>query len=196
MLRAVHSSERETLTPHEHEGMTAALDEAAYHHESIQTHIESTGSGDWANNPGVAGAVIVHYESLLRNKRLLLAYVLERMQKVKGFRWRLGNALPQNVQGRMAPEEVAFAAKYNQLLSDYMSGAGTSDGLGQIDLTLDATLPPKEPYITVLVKEDCGEVVTEDGKSVQLIPNSRHFLRRCDAEPLIQQGVLQHVPGA
>ena len=203
LYRDVALAEKHHLPPHDHDRLKRAIEEVKYHSEEAQNLLKAQeqeqddangelGSQDWTSNPASAAAVLVHYESILRNKRLMLAYVHERCQKIKAFRWRLGNAVPKEIVDRMAPEEVHFATQYNRILSEYMTGAGVDDRLGNIDLTLDATLPPKEPYVKVLVKRDIGEFVTEEGKTVHLIPGSMHLLRRCDAEPLIVQGVLEH----
>ena len=204
LYREVAFSEKENLPHHSHEQVEKVIDEVKYHHNEMQRIMAAAsaneGDVDWSRNPEDAGAVLVHYHSLLRNKRLLMAYVHERAVKLRGFRWRAGKAIPPDVQRRMAPEELHFAEQYNLQLSEYMSGRHASDDgvdgvdiLGEIDLTLDVVLPPKEPYIHVLVKEDRDDIVTEDGKVIQLKRGSRHFMRRCDAEPLVVEGVLQHV---
>lgn len=60
------------------------------------------------------------------------------------------------------------------------------------DALLQDLAPPKNLYIEVRVLHDCGELMTESGV-VNLEANSTHFLRRFDAEPLIRQGLLQHL---
>jgi len=46
--------------------------------------------------------------------------------------------------------------------------------------------------ISVLVREDCGEVMTQNGP-VRLELHSRHYLRRSDVAHLIRQGKLEQV---
>lgn len=70
-------------------------------------------------------------------------------------------------------------------VSDYMRGL-------QLDLTIDLQQPPKDLYIEVRVLQNYGEIMTESGVVV-LQKNTTHFLPRTDVEPLIRQGILQHI---
>lgn len=53
--------------------------------------------------------------------------------------------------------------------------------------------PPKELFIMVRVLQGVGEIMTENG-TIMLEKDSQHFLRRSDVEPLIRQGILEHIP--
>lgn len=53
-------------------------------------------------------------------------------------------------------------------------------------------LPPKSLLIQVRVLENYGRLMTTSG-SVTLTKDMVLLLRRTDAEPLIRQGVLEHV---
>jgi GINS complex subunit 1 len=53
--------------------------------------------------------------------------------------------------------------------------------------------PPKELQIEVRVLQDYGTIVTESGATITLKKDTRILLRRTDAEPLIRQGILEHV---
>jgi GINS complex subunit 1 len=53
--------------------------------------------------------------------------------------------------------------------------------------------PPKELFIQVRVLQGVGEIMTENG-TIMLEKDSQHFLRRSDVEPLIRQGILEHIP--
>ena len=61
-----------------------------------------------------------------------------------------------------------------------------------MDLTIDQD-PPKSLYIEVRCVQDHGELETDDGTVIMLKKNTQHFLPRSQVEPLIRQGILQHV---
>ncbi|KAI9183420.1 DNA replication protein psf1 [Blastocladiella emersonii ATCC 22665] len=140
-----------------------------------------------AASDGHQAAFLIHHASLDRNKRCLLAYHMARLDKIKAIQWDLmDGTVDDDTRRRMAPAEATFADRYSQLLISYK---GMYDDL---DLTAVAH-PPKDLYVCVRVVKDCGEIITENGRSVVLKKNSQHFLLRTDVERLITQGFLQHV---
>ena len=84
----------------------------------------------------------------------------------------------------MSPHEMTFLNGYNRLLGSY------SDAVG-LDLTADIK-PPRDLFIEVRVKRECGSVMTESGV-LNLKQGSMCFVRRSDVEHLVRQGKLEHV---
>ena len=56
--------------------------------------------------------------------------------------------LPEEVSARLSQEEIALAAKYDNILCDYMSEIGE-------DITMDLA-PPRSTIITIRCCEDYG----------------------------------------
>ena len=50
--------------------------------------------------------------------------------------------------------------------------------------------PPRDIYIEIRVLENCGEVITNDGKILKLEKNSTLLVRRCDVEHLLRQNFV------
>lgn len=50
-----------------------------------------------SKEPEVAAGLIVHHQSLLRNKRCALAYLSHRLRKVQELWWETGRAIPDQV---------------------------------------------------------------------------------------------------
>ncbi|VEL23416.1 unnamed protein product [Protopolystoma xenopodis] len=65
-------------------------------------------------------------------------------------------------------------------------------GAGCLDLT-QAQYPPKALLVEVRCLIDYGEFETEDGTVIDLSKGSQHSMIRSDAEPLIMQGILEHI---
>ncbi|KAF9116372.1 DNA replication complex GINS protein PSF1 [Mortierella sp. AM989] len=132
---------------------------------------------------------LVHSTPLQRNKRILMAYHYQRIEKIKELSWAF-NTLPDSSRRLLSPDEIVFFNEYEkQCRNKY-----TSDpALGEIDLSLGMISPPKEVFITVRVIKDCGDIVTESGATLSLKKNSEHFVKRGDVERLITQGYLLHV---
>lgn len=124
-----------------------------------------------------------------RNKRCLLTYLNQRLQRIKSLRWEFGPIIPDDIKTNLCEPEVIFFNKYSKSLASYMRSIG--DGQG-IDLTGDLR-PPKSLYIEVRCVEDFGKFELEDGEVIYLKKNSQHYLPRSQVETLIRQGILQHI---
>uniref|UniRef100_A0A2P2I8F2 DNA replication complex GINS protein PSF1 n=1 Tax=Hirondellea gigas TaxID=1518452 RepID=A0A2P2I8F2_9CRUS len=136
----------------------------------------------------VAGIHLRH-AALERNKRCLLAYLYNRLERIKGMRWQLGSILPADVKGNMCEPELEWFKQYSASVATYMRSLGEGQGL---DLTQDLK-PPKSLYIEVRCLQDYGEFELDEGDVVLLSMDSTHYLPMAHCQHLIRQGVLQHV---
>ena len=105
------------------------------------------------------------------------------------MRWQFGPVLPAEIRSQLCEPEKEFFKQYTKDLASYMIEIG--DGAG-IDLTTDQS-PPKSLYVEVRCLQDYGELETDDGSIIILKKNTQHFLPRNQCEPLIRQGILEHV---
>ncbi|KAI1313078.1 DNA replication protein psf1 [Mortierella claussenii] len=132
---------------------------------------------------------LVHMTPLQRNKRILMTYHHQRIEKIKELAWGF-NTLPETSRRLLSPDEIVFFHEYEKNCRTKYS---SQPGWGEIDLGLGMISPPKEVFITVRVIRDCGDIVTESGATLSLKKNSEHFVKRGDVERLITQGYLLHV---
>ncbi len=135
-------------------------------------------------SPPVFCGMVVRSETIARGKRCVLAYLYQRFLRSKDMWWETGGAVPEEIKTALSQNEVTALNAYDSLMSDYMRKTGVS-------LISDQS-PPKDVLIEVAVKEDCGEILTENGP-VTLLKDTRHLMRRSDAELLIKQGLLEQV---
>lgn len=142
----------------------------------------------WRGSEAEATEVMVYHTAILRNKRLLMAYVKKRIDILRELRWTHG-VLPEHVKSNLTPQELHFFKEYSKLLSKYMRS--TSLGGVGLDLTADPE-PPNDPYIQVRVMKDYGEVTFSSG-SVHLRPGLSLWLLRDEAHNLLIEGVLRPV---
>lgn len=129
----------------------------------------------------------VRHTAKLWNKRCIIAYHYERLNRLKRLRWEYGNNLPQEIARNLSKDELEWFTKYNDNLFSYMSSLNDGKGL---DLTLYIT-PPKKLYIQVKCVRDYGQFDLEDGQPVMLKKDSIHYLPLSQCEKLIHQGVLE-----
>lgn len=172
------------LPPYRGDGIRKVVEEVNALYGEIQSVLGEYGQVAQTNQ-SIMASVVYHHASLLRNKRVILAYLHHRMQYLQGLRWEIGAILPEEVRDNASPMEKSFFSGYDRLLGDYMSDL-------DLNLTEDLT-PPKDLFIQVRVVQDAGTIVTEDGDELTLRKNTTHFLRRSDVEHLIRQGVLEHI---
>ncbi|DBA93529.1 hypothetical protein WJX82_004864 [Trebouxia sp. C0006] len=136
--------------------------------------------------PEDVSTIVVHHSSILRNKRLLLAYSQMRLERIKALRWQ-GRSLPEDVKSSMSTAELQFFKGYDRLLTRYMR---PGEGIGQ-DLTVDL-IPPKDPEIQVRALKDYGEMVASNG-TIHFQKNAVFFMSQEDAEPLIRHRILERM---
>ncbi|KAK9906856.1 hypothetical protein WJX75_009228 [Coccomyxa subellipsoidea] len=201
LVKELSAAGSDSLPPYNDEQVRLVLEEIAEHSATLkelsgvlnekkrlrEAELEERGepstSVSFGDFPEETSAFIVHHTSILRNKRLLLTYMKERMDRIKRLRWQQ-RSLSEDTKQNLSQAEIEWFNTYSQLLSGYMR---RDTGVG-MDLTLDES-PPKDPDMYVRVLRDYGEVAFSMG-SVVLKKGSTHFLPRAEADPLIREGVL------
>uniref|UniRef100_A0A7S1XDG0 DNA replication complex GINS protein PSF1 n=1 Tax=Compsopogon caeruleus TaxID=31354 RepID=A0A7S1XDG0_9RHOD len=137
------------------------------------------------NERHIACGMLLHHRSIQRNKRLVLAYLWNRLQRIQDSRWENGWVEQRDEAfENLSKLEVRFLDRYNALISQ-LSGAL------KMDLSADIQ-PPRDLFIEVRVLRDCGNILTEDGP-INLTEGSAHYIRRSTVEHLIRQGNLEHI---
>eukprot|EP01130_Rhizamoeba_saxonica_P006295 TRINITY_DN2506_c0_g1_i1.p1 TRINITY_DN2506_c0_g1~~TRINITY_DN2506_c0_g1_i1.p1 ORF type:complete len:120 (+),score=31.78 TRINITY_DN2506_c0_g1_i1:296-655(+) len=119
----------------------------------------------------------------------MLVYLNERMNSIRNLRWEIGGTLPENIQSKLNESEKTFFDDYNRSLGRYIQS------IGDIDLTNNLKVPPQQLYIEVHVLQDFGTLEMEDGTTLVLRKNNRVYLPRSEADPLVKQGILEHISG-
>ncbi|KZV94466.1 GINS complex, Psf1 component [Exidia glandulosa HHB12029] len=152
------------------------------------------------DDPGVAPpkpivcAVTMYDQAMKRNKRILLAYIQSRLDRLRDLYWGAGGALAHllgnaALRERLSPHEVDFLRQYH----DMVVVARAEYEFGDIlDLTAGIDVPPKELHVDVRVLKDIGDVHTEQG-TIDFRKGQRFQLRRPDIEHLIVQGYLEEI---
>ncbi|EJD45634.1 GINS complex, Psf1 component [Auricularia subglabra TFB-10046 SS5] len=170
----------------------------------LDTDLQSA-LASWYNIPGgradgeivpaeLQAAAALYDLGMRRNKRLMLAYVQSRLDKLRDLYWAAGGALPhllsnQALRERLSPHEVDFLRQYH----DMVVVARAEYEFGDIlDMTAGIEQPPKELHVLVRVLKDIGDVHTEMG-TVDFRKGQRFHLRRTDIEHLIVQGYLEEI---
>lgn len=184
LLRELKRSREGTLPPYNEDTIRQVLEEMTALYEQNQLEVKATAEGE----QGLFAGIQLRHTSLERNQRCLLAYVYNRLTKIKDYRWEVGSILPSDFKLNLCEQELQWFNRYNRSLASYMRSLGDNG----LDLT-QHTRPPKSLYIEVRSLQDYGEFETEDGVIVQLEKNSQHYLLRSQCEHLIMQGILEHI---
>ncbi|XP_065833532.1 DNA replication complex GINS protein PSF1-like [Oscarella lobularis] len=184
LLRELQRSTDGTLPPYNEDAVRQVLDEMKALFDQNQKDVKAAAEG----KPGFYVGIHLRHASLERNQRCLLAYIYNRMTRIRDLRWDFSSVLPREIQLCLHEQELQWFNKYSRNLASYMRSIG---GTG-LDLTQD-TKPPKSLFIEVRCMIDYGEFETEDGTVILLKKNSQHYLRRSHCEHLIRQGILEHI---
>eukprot|EP01094_Clydonella_sp_ATCC50884_P015372 TRINITY_DN25970_c0_g1_i1.p1 TRINITY_DN25970_c0_g1~~TRINITY_DN25970_c0_g1_i1.p1 ORF type:complete len:220 (+),score=55.93 TRINITY_DN25970_c0_g1_i1:69-662(+) len=133
--------------------------------------------------PEVRVAVAVHHAAIERNKRIVVAYLVERLRRVRSIRWEHGALMPEATRDAMTEGESDFLTAYQGLLLDFSTDMG-------VDLTGQLTEPPRDLFIEVRALESCGEIWTGAGP-IHIEKNNTYLLRKSDVEDLLHRGILE-----
>uniref|UniRef100_UPI00358F24B8 DNA replication complex GINS protein PSF1 isoform X5 n=1 Tax=Myxine glutinosa TaxID=7769 RepID=UPI00358F24B8 len=184
LLRELERASDGLLTPYNEDGVRQVLGElrALYIPNQQDANISRA-----EERSDLLPTIKFRHCCLLRNKRCLLAYLYNRLMRIKALRWELGSVLPNALRFHLAPDELEWFNQYGRSLAKYMHSIG-SEGL---DLVQD-TLPPKSLFIEVRCLQDYGEFEV-DGSTFLLNRNTQHLLPRAKCEQLIRQGILEHI---
>lgn len=141
---------------------------------------------------GVMAAASFYHVALRRNKRCVLAYQNNRLEKLRELYWGAAGSLAhllgdQELRSKLSPHEVDFLRSYNEIVQEYRV-----DFEDVLDVVGDVTTPPKELNVVVRVVRDCGTIQTELGP-IDFQRGQRFMVRRSDIEQLITQGFLEVV---
>ena len=185
LLRELKRSREGTLPPYNEDVIRQIIEEMNALFEQNQLEVRATTDGE----QGLFSGIQLRHASLERNQRCLLAYVYNRMIKIRDYRWEVGSVLPPDFKLCLCEQEVQWFNQYNRSLATYMRRVG---GRGGLDLT-QYMQPPKTAYVEVRCLTNYGELETEDGTVIQLKQGSQHYLLRSQCEHLIKQGVLEHI---
>jgi len=185
LIKELDRSRNSQLPPFSEDTVRKVLEEINTLLQQNVRDIEKLKEGDSSLVTGVH----LRHAALERNKRCLLAYLYNRLERLRGMRWQCGGVLPPEVTRCLCDPESAWFASYSRSLASYQRSLG--DGLG-LDLSTELK-PPKTLYVEVRALEDYGELELEEGEVVVLEKDSTHFLPLSVCEGLIRQGVLRHV---
>nr|CAD7454307.1 unnamed protein product [Timema tahoe] len=161
------------------------LEEMKVLFEQNQKDVNMTVAGDASYLSGVH----LRHAALERNKRCLLAYLYNRLKKIRQMRWEFGIVLPPEIRANLCEPEVQWFVNYNKSLATYMKSIADNGGLNLTQFMQ----PPKSLYVEVRCLEDYGKLQLEGGEIVLLKKNTQHLLPRSQCELLIRQGILEHI---
>ncbi|XKL66590.1 hypothetical protein PGB90_010010 [Kerria lacca] len=134
-------------------------------------------------------ALKIRHRALKRNKRCLLAYLWNRLERIKEMRWQIGSILPAEMKCNFSPSEEQWLSNYNKSLASYMRTIGPNGGLN----LLQNLKPPKSLYVVVRSLVDIGRIELDDGEMIVLKKDAQYMMLRSHCETLIHQGILEHV---
>ncbi|CAH1405009.1 unnamed protein product [Nezara viridula] len=177
---------QDTIPPFDDDTVRLIIEEMKILNQFIETAM--TSAFDPVRNNYIAG-VRARQAALDRNKRCLLAYQWNRLQKLRQMRWEFGSVLPPDLKTHLSEGEAIWFNKYNKCLTSYMKSIGGKNGLN----LLQDSKPPKELFIEVRCLTNYGKIELENGDVIMLNKNSQHYMPRSQCETLIRQGVLEQI---
>lgn len=64
--------------------------------------------------------LLIHYQTIQRSKRCLMAYTDYRLSKIENLKWNFGSVIPSQYNSKLSQSEIQYFRKYDSLVNDYM----------------------------------------------------------------------------
>eukprot|EP00954_Amorphochlora_amoebiformis_P000915 70909-Amorphochlora_amoeboformis.AAC.2 len=98
-------------------------------------------------DPTVTCSIVVNNATAKRNKRMALAYVNERLNRIKRMWWTRSSILPEDMKHNMSQAEKDFFEGYDKILSAYCQDI-------DVDLaSVDKNTTYRDPHIHIHTKK-------------------------------------------
>ncbi|XP_053677887.1 DNA replication complex GINS protein PSF1-like [Anopheles nili] len=184
----IREFERSTdpIPPFNDDGVRSVLEDISKIYQENNNHAQSFSSN---RDRKLLPLVVYRHKLIQRQKRCLLAYLGNRLFRLKRLRWHVGAILPPEIKACINEPESMWFNEYSKILATYM--ASIHDGYG-LNLTNDIK-PPKSLNIEVRCLTDYGKFELDNGEIILLKKNSIHYLPKLQCEQLIRQGILEHI---
>nr|XP_012600982.1 DNA replication complex GINS protein PSF1 isoform X1 [Microcebus murinus] len=140
LVRELHRAPEGQLPAFNEDGLRQVLEEMKALYEQNQSDVNEAKSGGRSD---LIPTIKFRHCSLLRNRRCTVAYLYDRLLRIRALRWEYGSVLPNALRFHMSAEEMEWFNHYKKSLATYMRSLGGDEGL---DITQDMK-PPKSLYI-------------------------------------------------
>jgi len=176
---------KEILLPFKENAVRAIIEET-----KVLWNLNRANVSNEAEKDEYAPTVYLRHGALNRNKRLLLAYLYHRLEKIKLMRWEFGSVLPDDIKINLSEPETLWFNNYSKNLTTYMRQLG--DKYHSLDLTQNLSAP-RSVLIEVTCSIEYGDLRLPSGEVILLRPGCNYQLPLCLCEHLIRQGILEPV---
>ncbi|XP_029330195.1 DNA replication complex GINS protein PSF1 [Mus caroli] len=115
LVRELHRAPEGQLPAFNEDGLRQVLEEMKALYEQNQSDVneaKSAGRGD------LIPTIKFRHCALLRNRRCTIAYLYDRLLRIRALRWEYGSVLPNSLRFHMSAEEVRCLKDYGELEVD------------------------------------------------------------------------------
>merc|ERR1711920_199433 len=124
----------------------------------------------------------IQMESIIRNKRLLMAYHDYRLGLIRELHWK---GKREEVNSLLSPSEIEFYKNFDEIMCKCMKNLG-------MDFTKLQT-PPKELYGQALVTNDIEEIQLSTLGKIRLQKDSMHLIQNNDIETIMFNDKIKRI---
>ncbi|XP_037011186.1 DNA replication complex GINS protein PSF1 isoform X5 [Artibeus jamaicensis] len=115
MVRELHRAPHGQLLAFDEDGLRQILEEMKTLYEQNQSDVNEAKSGGRSD---LIPTIKFRHCSLLRNRRCTIAYLYDRLLRIRALRWEYGSVLPNVLQFHMSAEEVRCLKDFGEFEVD------------------------------------------------------------------------------
>ncbi|XP_036911415.1 DNA replication complex GINS protein PSF1 isoform X5 [Sturnira hondurensis] len=115
MVRELHRAPQGQLLAFDEDGLRQILEEMKTLYEQNQSDVNEAKSGGRSD---LIPTIKFRHCSLLRNRRCTIAYLYDRLLRIRALRWEYGSVLPNILRFHMSAEEVRCLKDFGEFEVD------------------------------------------------------------------------------
>ncbi|XP_072865262.1 DNA replication complex GINS protein PSF1 isoform X5 [Chlorocebus sabaeus] len=115
LIRELHRAPEGQLPAFNEDGLRQVLEEMKALYEQNQSDVNEAKSGGRSD---LIPTIKFRHCSLLRNRRCTVAYLYDRLLRIRALRWEYGSILPNALRFHMSAEEVRCLKDYGEFEVD------------------------------------------------------------------------------
>ena len=130
------------------------------------------------------------YEKINRNKRGVLLYLNDRMNKLENITWEYTNDIPLNIEEKLIEADKHYQAEYFNNMKNYYKNL-----VLDVDMDLTKQFDPPLDSIYASVKSEVNIdsfVLVHGEKNITLEKGCSYVFKKSDVEPYVRKGIFSY----
>lgn len=186
--KLVREAKNKQVLSFPNETINEVVDEIKKDYELLMKLIEFQNPNN--DNNVITSEQTLLYEKINRNKRGVLLYLNDRMNKLENITWEYTNDIPLNIEEKLIESDKHYQSEYFNNMKTYYKNLVLDVDM---DLTKQFTPPSDSIYASVKSEVNINSFVLVPGdKKMVLEKGCSYVFKKSDVEPYVRKGIFTY----